>query len=65
MSLTRMENEKLIDVFNGKEIKDLYGPNPKPEDTDTHPGEEKNSVIKQIFERKLTCGDFWRTGFFN
>lgn len=69
MSLTKNENEKLVDLFSGKGIVDPFGPNPKqgkPEQQES-PQEEisAHSYIEQIFTRKRTWGDFWKIGFFN
>lgn len=62
VSITKEENEKLVDVISGKEIKDPYGPTPGSiEKNDT----KILRAIKHMFERKLTWSDFWKVGFFN
>ncbi|MFA5838864.1 MAG: hypothetical protein WC849_02910 [Candidatus Paceibacterota bacterium] len=70
MSITKEENEKIVDLFSEKEIKDPFGPNPRPEKKPTQQKNVQeetcvNSEIERIFARERTWGDFWKVGFFN
>ncbi|MEK7142505.1 MAG: hypothetical protein AAB334_01160 [Patescibacteria group bacterium] len=46
MSLTKIENEKLVDTISGKEIKDPYGPPLK--DSKKNESESKENQTKDI-----------------
>jgi len=60
MSLTRQENEKIVDCFSGKEIKNPYGPCYKPSKKSGEKdfNEENSAARAALFDLIINGDDF-------